>query len=336
MNKKELYVLRSTDYPVPALLDESGLAQQMRETVEPYLAAIRQSGKIHEKLPLYYELYPLAVHKGTIVICHGFTENSEKYHELIYYFLQNGYQVAIYDQRGHGKSFRELADRSVIHVRHFSQYTKDLHVFVHKIVLKKMKAEKKHLYLFGHSMGGCVSARYLEKYPEDFAKAVLSAPMMGLNLGKWPIWTAEMICILKRAMGRGTERIFNQTPFDPEESYENCSASSRARFMYFHGVRLQTPAYQVGGATYYWGQEAIRAGRLTKKRKEVRKIKTPLIMFIAGDDTLVDRRSQDQFMRNLPGGRIFLVPESRHEIYRAKNGTLKNYLGVICQFLDEN
>lgn len=335
MNKKELHILRSTDYPVPELFEERRLPEQMNGTAEPYLAAIRQSGKIHEKLPLYYELYPLTVNKGTIVICHGFTENSEKYHELIYYFLQNGYQAAIYDQRGHGKSFRELADRSVIHVRHFSQYTQDLHVFVHKIVLKKMKTDRKHLYLFGHSMGGCVAARYLEKYPDDFAKAVLSAPMMGLNLGKWPIWMAEVICIFKRACGRGTERIFNQTPFNPKEAFKDCSASSRDRFMYFHEIRLKTPAYQVGGATYYWGQEAIRAGRLARKKKEVRKIKTPLIMFIAGHDTLVDRKAQDKFMRNLEGGRIILAPESRHEIYRGENRTLKNYLGAIYSFLEE-
>ena len=138
---------------------------------------------------LYYELYPQETKKGTIVISYGFTESCLKYHELIYYFYLQGYKVAIMDHRGHGKSMREVEDHTIVHIGLFSRYVKDLHRFV-KTVVKPM-AKDLPLYLYAHSMGGCIGAFYLEQYPEDFAKAVLNAPMLGVNLGGVPSWAAR-------------------------------------------------------------------------------------------------------------------------------------------------
>ena len=140
---------------------------------------------------LYYELYPQETQKGTIVISYGFTESCLKYHELIYYFYLQGYQVAIMDHRGHGKSMREVEDHTIVHIGLFSRYVKDLHRFV-KTVVKPM-AKDLPLYLYAHSMGGCIGAFYLEQYPEDFAKAVLNAPMLGVNLGGVPSWAARVL-----------------------------------------------------------------------------------------------------------------------------------------------
>ena len=161
------------------LLEEQ-YEQQMRE-VETRMAAIRQEGKFFVSGgALYYELYPRKEASATIVICHGFCESSEKYWEFIHYFYSAGFQVAVWDQRGHGKSFREGTDANVVHVEDFEEYVKDLHVFMEKVV--KPFSAGGRLYLYAHSMGGCVGARYLEQYPADFEKAVLNAPMLALSL----------------------------------------------------------------------------------------------------------------------------------------------------------
>lgn len=332
MRKNKIEIMKAGDVSMPELLDEADFDRQMTEEAEPYLARLVRTGRLSPKLDLYYELYPRTPNKGTVVICHGFTESTEKYHELIYYFLKNGYQAAIYDQRGHGQSFRETEDRGLIHVRHFGRYVSDLHVYVHKIVMKQMEPDGSRLFLYAHSMGGCVAARYLEEYPDDFAKAVLNAPMLGLNLGKYSVRSAEAICAYKILTGHGMERIFNQRPFNPDERFEDCSASSEARFSYYHRVRLAHQAYQTGGATYYWGQEAIWTGQQAVKKKEVRKIRTPLLMFMAGQETLVDESAQKRFLRHLTCGTGILVPESRHEIYRAQNPVLGVYLNRIYEF----
>ena len=79
-----------------------------------------------------------------MVILHGMSEFTCKHYELAYYLLQQGYNVFLYDQRGHGRSQR-LTDRiDLIHVERFSDFVEDLDLFVNNIVLP---AADKPLYL---------------------------------------------------------------------------------------------------------------------------------------------------------------------------------------------
>ena len=150
--------------------EEEMLEERMEKEAEPFLQKIRKSGimKLSGDKGLYYELYPQKDAKGTIVISYGFTESCLKYYELIYYFYREGYQAAIMDHRGHGRSMREVEDMTVVHIELFSRYVKDLHHFVETKV--KPMAKEGPLYLFAHSMGGCIGAFYLEQYPDDFKR----------------------------------------------------------------------------------------------------------------------------------------------------------------------
>ena len=191
-------------------LSEEDFAAEMESTVRPFLKRIRRfrllplkaskaaspqgtnvSGNDSARF-LSCELYPNPDAKATIVICYGFCESCRKYDELVYYFYRQGYEVAILDHRGHGKSVREVDDPSVVHIGRFTRYVRDFHHFVEKAV--KPAAAGKPLLLYAHSMGGCIGALYLEQYPTDFSAAVLSAPMLGLKLGLCPSWAARALC----------------------------------------------------------------------------------------------------------------------------------------------
>lgn len=200
-----------------------------------------------------------------------------KYHELIYYFYLQGYQVAIMDHRGHGKSMREVEDHTIVHIGLFSRYVKDLHRFV-KTVVKPM-AKDLPLYLYAHSMGGCIGAFYLEQYPEDFAKAVLNAPMLGVNLGGVPSWAARVLCDFKVFGGNGKDRLLTQGTFDPEESFADASCSSEARHDYYMKKRREDESCQTSSGSYEWGREAINAGKFVISKKQAKKVKTPLLYF---------------------------------------------------------
>lgn len=41
-------------------------------------------------------------------------------------------------------------------------------------------------------MGGAIGVRYLEEFPLTFDAAILSAPMLGMNTGKYPKWLAKV------------------------------------------------------------------------------------------------------------------------------------------------
>lgn len=106
--------------------------------------------------------------KKALVFVHGFCEFFGKYHELFYDFYHAGYAVFFYEQRGFGKSLREVSDKDAVYVGNFAEYVEDLKLFTDEV--SKMMGKKLDLMLFAHSMGGCVGALYLEKYPETFKK----------------------------------------------------------------------------------------------------------------------------------------------------------------------
>lgn len=327
-------------------LAEDMLEERMQDTVEPFLkekcirgrmAVEKQS--LQENVPaapeggLYYELYPQEAARGTIVISYGFTESCLKYHELIWYFYRAGYQIAIMDHRGHGRSLREVEDVTIVHVELFSRYVRDLHRFVQTVV--KPVSHGGPLYLYAHSMGGCIGAFYLEQYPKDFTKAVLNAPMLGLKLGLCPAWAARVLCDLKVMKGKGKERLFTQAPFDPEEPFEECSASSRARHACYLKRRREDPDYQTSSASYDWGKEAINAGNFVISQKQAQKVCIPVLLFQAGEDSLVKPEPQRKFIARIADGRLMVVPGVRHEIYRAGNEVLQPYLEEIFRFYEE-
>ena len=315
-------------------LPEDILEQKMEEEAEPFLQRIRVSGmmKTTENKGLYYELYPQENAKGTIVVSYGFTESCLKYYELLYYFYREGYQAAIMDHRGHGRSMREVEDMTVVHVELFSRYVKDLHHFVEKKV--KPMADGKPLYLFAHSMGGCIGTFYLEQYPDDFKRAVLTAPMLGVKLGGCPAWAARVLCDMEVFRGKGTERLFTQSAFDPDESFEECSASSEARHAWYIKKRREDENYQTSSGSYYWGKEAINAGEFVVSRKQAEKVKASVLLFQAEYDSLVKPEPQDRFISRIADGRLVFVPGVRHEIYRAPNEVLQPYLEEIFRFYE--
>ena len=310
------------------------LEQKMEEEAEPLLQRIRVRGmmKTTENKGLYYELYPQENAKGTIVVSYGFTESCLKYYELLYYFYREGYQAAIMDHRGHGRSMREVEDMTVVHVELFSRYVKDLHHFVEKKV--KPMADGKPLYLFAHSMGGCIGTFYLEQYPDDFKRAVLTAPMLGVKLGGCPAWAARVLCDMEVFRGKGTERLFTQSAFDPDESFEECSASSEARHAWYMKKRREDENYQTSSGSYYWGKEAINAGEFVVSRKQAEKVKASVLLFQAEYDSLVKPEPQDRFISRIADGRLVFVPGVRHEIYRAPNEVLQPYLEEIFRFYE--
>lgn len=314
-------------------LDEASLDEQMKTVAEPVLSSARQNGWLAlQGGELYYELYSQKDARGTVVICHGFSESERKYDEFIYYLLKAGFQAAVYDQRGHGKSIREGKSDNVVHIHDFEDYVKDLHLFMDKVL--KSFSEGLPLYLYGHSMGGCVGALYLEEYPGNFQKAILNAPMLTIQMGACPLFIAKAICDVKKLFGKGCERTFFQGDFDLEEPFASSCATSEARHNYYHAIRRDHPCYQSSGASYSWGSQSILAGRHAMRRKNIAKITIPVMVFMAGKDSQVKNKALKKFVKELPDGKLVNYPEARHEIYRSQNDILSKYLNELVEFFN--
>lgn len=307
-------------------IGEEDYQVQMQEVVEPYLRKHVTSGMLNG---LYYEMYGQAEPKGTIVISFGFTESCEKYHELIYYMLCEGYQAAVIDHRGHGKSLREVEGSQLVHVEDFQQYVEDFHRFIREVVLGK--TGNVPLYLYAHSMGGCIGTLYLEQHPEVFKKAVLNAPMYGINNGRVPDFIARLLCRGAMFFGKGKKKLFTMGNFDPKESFEASGCNSRARHEYYQQIRRENEMYQSSCATYSWADAALRAGRRAIAPANAANIHIPVLLFQAVEDTFVRAKEQDILLSRIPNARKIMV-HSRHEINRMPADMLETYMAEIFEF----
>ncbi len=312
------------------LLPEENFAEAMTGTVEPYLAALRRTG--YTSSGIYYETYIPERPRGVVVISHGFTEAAVKFRETVYYLLQAGYGAAAVDHRGHGKSPRLTGDPCVVHIDKFSRYVDDLRGFTKEVVTPA--AGGAPLYIFGHSMGGCVAALLIEEEPDLFRKAVLNAPMLGILIGgNLPWWAAVAACRVMIALRRGATKLYYHSDFNPEARFEDDYTTSRARFDYYHKMRRECPELQTSAASYHWAMESVLAGR--RAVKNAARATVPTLLFSAGKENLVDNAAQERFAAAAPQTELVRVPAARHEIYRSDNGILAGYWEKILGFLGE-
>ena len=315
-------------------ITEEHYQEIMQSEVEPYLAERRDTG-FDERVPgqpIYYEHYRADSPKGVIVISHGFTESITKFAESIYYMLQAGYEVWGVDHRGHGRSFRANANHLVVHVDRFEDYVEDLRHLTETLV--KPAAGSLPVYLYCHSMGGCVGAWMIEQYPELFRKAVLSSPMLGLSFGKVPLPVAYAFARLKARGEKGKEPLSPVTAF-PVETYEESASNSEPRFRYYYEKKLADPRLQTCAASARWGREAIRACYRVGAAGQIARIKIPVLMFQAEKDVFVKNDAQDAFAAKAGTCRLVKLPGLRHELYFNEGEGLRQYWERIFSFYEE-
>ncbi|MCM1134737.1 MAG: alpha/beta hydrolase [Clostridium sp.] len=322
----------------------------MNEKVVPYLESICQSGYVEAARPskispaggkLYYEMYrpKNAVEsctncncKGTIVICHGFSESIEKYKEVIYYFTTAGYQVYLADHRGHGRSLRDTSHPHMVHVRQFADYVEDLHSFILKVV--KPSCGELPLYLYAHSMGGCIGAMYLETYPDTFQKAILTSPMLGIMLAV-PAPCALALGHIMTSLHKEESYAPGQSPYSPDEKFEDSCSSSLPRFQYYQEKRAANPLFQTSGASYGWSYQSLHACRFATQKRNCEKITVPVLVFQSLNDNLVKASSIQRFVERTPSASLIKIDGSRHEIYNSPAKVLKEYYRAVFEFLKE-
>ena len=148
------------------VLQEKNYAERMQNGVEPYLAAHaeefyweRESGH-----PIHVLRYRAFRPRGVVVISHGFTENAEKYKEIVYYFIKEHFHVYLPEHCGHGKSYRLVEDPSLVYVDSYHRYVEDL-----LFVARKAKAQAcgLPLVLYSHSMGSSSGRQSAASVPES-------------------------------------------------------------------------------------------------------------------------------------------------------------------------
>src|SRR5687768_7132721 len=125
-----------------------------------------------DQTELFFQTWVPDKVRGIFLITHGLAEHSECYHNLARILVEDGWQVFAWDMRGHGRSEGKRG-----FVKHLSYYIDDLEIFYNQVA-KQVPGQ--NIVMFGHSMGGLITLRYLQSKRVNHSALVLSSPALGL------------------------------------------------------------------------------------------------------------------------------------------------------------
>ena len=110
--------------------------------------------------------------KAVVIIVHGLCEHSGRYDYLNRRLYDKGFGVYRFDNRGHGKSGGERGD-----IEDFQKFIDDTDEIVD---LVKSENPNTPVFMFGHSMGGFITAAYGVKYKNRLKGQIFSGAAVTL------------------------------------------------------------------------------------------------------------------------------------------------------------
>ncbi|WP_018142788.1 alpha/beta fold hydrolase [Alloscardovia criceti] len=324
--------------PAPAPVDREVLGEGSRHLEENH------SGMLH-----FVHIPAKHPREGTptMVFFTGFAEVAESMMEIAYYLWQAGYDVYLFDHRGHGLSPRDVQDPHLVWIDDYRRYVADAEKLIREVVRPHAQAtfgNSAPVYVYGHSMGGGISIALAEYAPQLVDKYVLSSPMV-LPLSPMPLWLTRTFAGLASIFG-SKKCIFLHKQlrhFSTQFDEEFCRGLHHGRALWLHTQRCASIYNQLSAATYGWVKESLKLNKYIRTRENESKIHVPMLLFQAENDAWVDNDEQDAFMaevndaarlqaRPQPVRKVFMRG-ARHELEIEKSQILHDMVAAMLQFL---
>lgn len=269
--------------------------------------------------------------KGTICIFPGRSEFIEKYFETISEWLARGFAVVAMDWRGQGGSSRRLANAHKGHVDDFAVYRRDLAALLSFIEERLPKP----FYALAHSMGAAALLDALAHGEARFARAALSAPMIGLYGVPLNGWRANAVRALN-LIGLGGMFLPGRqrhiaSAFAPFE--DNALTSDLQRYERNARILIGAPNLAVGAPTISWTAAAFRLMRAMQRPSYGLTLRVPVLILGAGDDTIVSTRAAEALATRLRGTDCITIPGARHEILMERDIYRRQAWAALDRFL---
>lgn len=314
-----------------SVIEESHFDNEIK-SISEQLSKCRKEGFFtsFDSTKIYYEYFLCENSTASVVIVHGLSEFTKKYYEMAKYLLDQGYNVFLYDQRCHGLSDRLTKEKNTIHVKSYNHYSKDLEWYIDNIVLK---ADEKPIYIYSHSMGGAVAANYLTKENCKAQKAVLSAPLLEPYVGNVPVWFAKSgIKLLSLVVG--SHKIFSGSrEFNPEHKFENSDDESYSRFRYNMNLRINNENYQTTPMSLGWVNATLGFSLYIKRQRNVDKIKVPVLLISAENDTSVRTPPHYVFDNMCSVCKMLVIKDAKHAMLTSFEDIISQHVGAVIDFL---
>jgi len=250
--------------------------------------------------------------RGTVCVFTGRNEYIEKYFETVRDLRQRGYAVAVIDWRGQGHSSRRLDNPFKGHVERFSEYQIDVAAFVKQVVLPDCPPP---YFAMAHSMGGAVMLHVAHAGTEIFERFVLCAPMIDLPGLRASLPMRGLMRGL-RAAGMG-ERFIPGGNIDlikPSGFSGNPLTSDPRRYARNASILEADPTLGIASPTVAWLNAVFAAMAEFRSPEFAERIRQPVLMLAAGDDTVVSTPANAAFAGRLPAGSHRVMAGAKHEM----------------------
>ncbi|HKJ69954.1 MAG TPA: lysophospholipase [bacterium] len=231
---------------------------------QPEVRMVRGQFTTWDGLRLYHRWWESGEEvRAVMVVVHGIGEHSGWYESTAERLVPLGLRVETFDLRGHGRSGGERAL-----VRSFDEYLNDLEVFLGAV--RERNADLPFL-LFGHSMGGVISALYVIDRQPDLQGLLLSAPAIDIS-GAAPAVLVSLGKFIGRLFPRlPTVTIASANVFRDPEMANRYDADP---LVYHRGIKART------------GAELNAAGQ--RIREHAGDIRIPLLIMQGTEDQLTE------------------------------------------------
>lgn len=239
--------------------------------------------------------WPVAGARGTLLGVHGYSEHSGRYSHLAHYLNGQGLDVYWIDLPGHG-----LSEGARNNIDHFEDYIASLeHVFREAERL----GAKPPFHLFGHSLGGLVSIRFMETSP--LARQIRTLNLSGPLLGLYRFDPIRMSFL---------RFISDILPNFRLKNKKELSGPYLTRDQEILADRAVDPLINTH-VTFHW----FREFGLARDRAfaELERIHVPVFIQLAGDERVVSSEAIQNFFDRLKSTQKKMIeyPDMRHEVF---------------------
>jgi lysophospholipase len=272
--------------------------------------------------------------RGTVCIVQGRGEFIEKYFEVIADLRRRGFGVATFDLRGQGGSERMLSNPRKGHVVAFTEYDRDLALFIEEVVKPTLPQP---LIGLGHSLGGNILLRSAQDEASPFARMVLVAPMLAIHrnmLGVSPR-VARIYATVLTLLGLSTTYVHggSNEPDDFTDFETNRLTADYVRWSRNKAVIEAAPELALGSPTVGWLRAALRSSAMLSRPDYPKYVCVPMILFAPGADKVVSTQAIEDFAVDLKFGSHILMPGSRHEILQETDAIRQRFWAAFDAYM---
>lgn len=284
----------------------------------------------HGNCKLRYAIFKASatVAKGTVVLLPGRNETIEKYFETIRHFTARGLWVATFDWRGQGGSDRLLKRQRSGYVRRFSDYEKDLLIFLETIVLPDTRLP---FCMVAHSTGALVALSVAPRLTNRIERMVLTGPFIAMgNIGA-PVWLARLAARILKWVGLGFLPLSSDK--GPRPFKENVLTSDLFRFERNEQIFQTHPELKAGPPSASWLVAVMGAMRKVSRFEHLHAIRIPTLLLAAGGDRIVPVREIEALANRFRAGQAIIIDHARHELLQEADRYREAALAAIDAFI---